>query len=64
MARNADAYARNPEPVRRHILVAGYASQRAMAAELNRRGMMTRHGGRWQVSNVLNLMLRLDMPPR
>jgi len=28
------------------------------------RGKMTRRGGRWQVSNVLNLMLRLDMPPR
>jgi hypothetical protein len=37
----------------------GHTSLRAIAAELNRRGMMTRRGGRWQVSNVRNLVRRL-----
>nr|WP_244867577.1 recombinase family protein [Vannielia litorea] len=31
---------------------------RAIAAELNARGILTRRGGRWQVSNVRNLIGR------
>jgi hypothetical protein len=34
------------------IRAAGHVSLRAMAAELNRRGMQTRRGGKWRVSNV------------
>jgi hypothetical protein len=30
-----------------------------MAAALNERGMLTRRGGRWHVSNVRNLFARL-----
>jgi hypothetical protein len=33
---------------------------RAIAAELNDRGMLTRRGGRWHVSTVANLLDRLD----
>jgi hypothetical protein len=40
------------------------AGQSAVATELNRRGMMTRRGGKWGVGNVLNLMLRVDALPR
>ena len=32
---------------------------RAVAAELNGRGILTRRGGRWHVSTVLNLLVRL-----
>jgi hypothetical protein len=31
-----------------------------MAAEMNARGILTRRGGRWHVSTVLNLIQRLD----
>lgn len=32
----------------------------AIADELNARGMLTRRGGQWQVSNVRNLLVRLN----
>ena len=38
---------------------AGATSLRAIAAELNARGMLTRRGGRWHVSTVMNLLDRL-----
>jgi hypothetical protein len=41
------------------IRAAGATSLRAIGAELNARGMMPRRGGRWQVSNVRNLLRRL-----
>ena len=47
---NARQFAEELEPV--------IADMRAMAAELNRRGMRTRRGGAWQVSNVRNLVGR------
>jgi hypothetical protein len=31
-----------------------------MAAEMDARSILTRRGGRWQVSNVRNFLLRLD----
>jgi hypothetical protein len=34
-------------------------SLRAIAAELNGRGMLTRRGGRWHVSTVMHLLDRL-----
>jgi Resolvase, N terminal domain/Recombinase len=37
----------------------GATSLRAIAAELNDRGMLTRRGGRWHVSTVMNLLERL-----
>ena len=40
---------------------AGHVTLRAMASELNCRGMLTRRGGAWQVSNVRNLLVRLGI---
>jgi hypothetical protein len=36
----------------------GATSLRAVAAEMNARGVLTRRGGRWHVSTVLNLLAR------
>ena len=41
------------------IRAGGALSLRAIAAELNARGMLTRRGGRWHVSTVTNLLDRL-----
>ena len=41
------------------IRAGGATSLRAIAAELNARGMLTRRGGRWHVSTVMNLLDRL-----
>lgn len=56
---NADRHARQLEPVLADIRGAGHVSLRAIAAELNARGMLTRRRGRWHVSNVRNLLARL-----
>ncbi len=40
--------------------VRGVTPLRAIAGQLNARGTMTRRGGRWQVSNVKRLLMRLD----
>ncbi len=60
VARNADAHAVDLAPVLAHTRAQGHRTLRAIAAELTRRGMRTRRGGRWQVSNVRNLVGRLD----
>jgi hypothetical protein len=39
----------------------GRTSLRAIAVELNARGMLTRRGGRWHVSTVINLLGRLGL---
>jgi hypothetical protein len=36
-------------------------SLRAIASELNARGMLTQRGGRWHVSTVMNLLDRLGL---
>jgi len=56
---NAQAFAADLEPVLAEIRAAGHKSLRAIAAERDARGMRTRRGGRWQVSNVKNLLARL-----
>jgi hypothetical protein len=43
------------------IRAGGAVSLRAIAAEMNGRGMLTRRGGRWHVSTVLNLLDRLGL---
>ena len=55
---NADRFAVELEPVLQDIQKAGHVTLRAIAADLNRRGMRTRRGGAWQVSNVRNLLAR------
>jgi hypothetical protein len=56
---SADAHAKDLTQVIADIRAAGATSLRAMATELNARGMMTRRGGQWRVSNVRNLLGRL-----
>ena len=57
---NADAHAADLAEVLRDIRTEGHLTLRAIAAELNRRGMVTRRGGQWHVSSVRNLMCRID----
>ena len=59
IGRNADAHARDLAPVMADIRSCGATSLRAITAELNTRGMLTRRGGRWHVSTVMNLLDRL-----
>lgn len=46
-------------PVLDDVRAKGHVSLRAIAAELTARGIRTRHGGNWQVSNVRNLLGRM-----
>ena len=55
---NADQFAAGLAQVLADIWDRGQVSLRAVAAELNRRGMRTRRGGQWHVSNVRNLVKR------
>ena len=59
IARNADAHARDLAPVLAAIRAAGHTSLGAIAAELTARGMLTRRGGHWHKSTVINLLARL-----
>ena len=59
IARNADRHAQDLAPVVDDIRAGGGTSLRAIAGELNARGMLTRRGGRWHVSTVTNLLDRL-----
>ncbi|WP_206074825.1 recombinase family protein, partial [Alexandriicola marinus] len=38
----------------------GHTTLRAIAAELNSRGIRTRRGGQWRVSTVRNLLARMN----
>lgn len=57
---NADAHAADLADVLTDIRAQGHETLRAMAAELNRRGILTRRGGQWHVSSVRNLIRRVD----
>ena len=59
VASNADAFAQTLAPVLGSIRAEGHASLRAIAEELNLRGIRTRRNGCWHVSNVRNLLERL-----
>jgi hypothetical protein len=61
IARNADRHARDLAPVVDDIRSGGATSLRAIADELNARGMLTRRGGRWHISTVTNLLDRLGL---
>ncbi|MBC7737882.1 MAG: recombinase family protein [Candidatus Saccharibacteria bacterium] len=60
VAANADRRAQDLADVVSDIRACGATSLRAMAVALNTRGMLTRRGGQWQVSNVRNLLARMD----
>jgi predicted Zn-dependent protease len=57
---NADAFAADLAPVLETIRSEGHTTLRAIAGELNARGIRTRRGGRWHVSSVRNLLDRLE----
>ena len=57
---NVDRHARELGPAIADIRASGCTSLRSIAAELDARGMLTRCGGRRHVSNVKNLLARLD----
>ncbi len=59
VADNADGFAADLAAVVADIREAGAVSLRAIAAELTARGIKTRRGGTWQVSNVQSLLARL-----
>lgn len=59
VSRNADAFAEGLAPVIEGMQAEGVTTLRGLADALNERGMMTRRGGRWHVSNVRGLLLRL-----
>ena len=63
VARNAEAFARDLAPVIEDIREQGHTTLRAMAAELNRRGIRTRRGKMWHVSNVKGLVARVTTAP-
>ena len=56
---NAKGFARDLAPVIADIRAGGATSLRAIAAELSARGIRTRRGGNWQVSNVKALLHRI-----
>jgi hypothetical protein len=58
VARNAEAHASDLAPLLEDLKMQGITSLRAIADALNERGMLTRRGGRWWVSNVRNLLER------
>ena len=58
---NTDTHARDLAPVVDDIRASGVTSLRAIATELNERGMLTRRGGRWHVSTVTDLLERLGL---
>jgi DNA invertase Pin-like site-specific DNA recombinase len=60
VSRNAQAHAQDLSPVLEELRERGVTSLRAIALALNERGMLTRRGGQWHVSNVRNLIGRLD----
>ncbi len=58
VAANAEAYAGDLAQVVADIRIGGATSLRGMADALTERGILTRRGGQWQVSNVRNLLAR------
>jgi hypothetical protein len=57
----ADAHARASASTLRELIAAGFISRRALADELNRRGMPTDRGGRWHYTTVVRMLTRLGM---
>ncbi|QFT96057.1 Putative transposon Tn552 DNA-invertase bin3 [Roseovarius sp. THAF8] len=60
VAANADAFAEGLAPVIQGLQANDVTTLRGIAGALNDRGIMTRRGGRWHVSNVRGLLVRLS----
>jgi hypothetical protein len=59
----AERFAATVFPIMQEIQNAGVTSLRGLAIALNHRGVRTARGGRWQVSNVRNLLARIAANP-
>jgi hypothetical protein len=59
--RAADARARALASTLRELRAAGFISRRALADELNRRGIPTARGGRWHYTTVVRMLQRLGL---
>ena len=57
---NADGHAKNLAPVVTAIRASGHTSLRAIAAELNARGVFTRWSGLLHVSTLTSLLARIE----
>ena len=62
--READRFAEAVLPIVQAIQSAGVVSLRGIAIALNNRGVRTARAGRWQVSNVRNLLARCTAADR
>lgn len=60
--READRFAQSILPIIRSIQNSGIVSLRGLAIALNDRGVRTARGGKWQVSNVRNVLARTGLP--
>lgn len=60
----ADRFAASIQPVIASIRRSGITSLRGIATALNDRGIRTARGGRWQVSNVRNVLARCEADGR
>ena len=60
---SAQQFAASVLPIIAKLQEAGVTSYRGIAAALNGRGVRTARGGRWQVSNVRNLLARSNCEP-
>src|SRR5260370_10673379 len=59
--RAADSRALALLPTIRELMAAGFVSQRALANEMNRRGMPGAGGGRWHRTSVARMLTRLGL---
>ena len=60
VSRNAGEFTAGLAPVVAELQRDGITTLRGLAAALNDRGILTRRGGRWHVSNVRNLLMRMQ----
>jgi Recombinase len=59
--RVADSRANALASTLRELRAAGFISRRALAEELNRRGVQTAHGGKWHYTTVVRMLKRLGL---
>jgi hypothetical protein len=61
MAAKRTAHAHALAPTIRELRAAGFVSRRALADELNRRGIPTARGGHWHYTTVTRMLTRLGL---
>ena len=60
VTQNADQFAESLAPVVAAARARGITTLRELSDELNAQGILTRHGRRWHVSSVRNLLTRIE----